>query len=41
MNGPEPSGRIDLLRAVPGLKWLLTRRWFQFAVVLPDRKSVV
>lgn len=36
MNGPEPSGRIDLLRAVPGLKWLLTRRWFQFAVVLPN-----
>ncbi len=36
MNGPEPAGRIDLLRAVPGLKWLLTRRWFQFAVVLPN-----
>lgn len=30
------SKRFDLLRAVPGLKWLLTRRWFQFAVVLPN-----
>jgi ferredoxin len=24
------------LEVVPGLKWLLTRRWFQFAVVLPS-----
>ncbi len=36
MSGPPPAGRTDLLRAVPGLKWLLTRRWFQFAVVLPN-----
>ena len=28
--------RIDLLRTVPGLRWLVTRRWFQFAVVLPN-----
>jgi polyferredoxin len=28
--------RIDLLRVVPGLRWLVTRRWFQFAVVLPN-----
>ncbi len=36
MSGPATSQRIDLLTAVPGLKWLLTRRWFQFAVVLPN-----
>ena len=30
------SHRIDLLRVVPGLRWLITRRWFQFAVVLPN-----
>jgi hypothetical protein len=36
MNDPPPANRIDLLRTVPGLKWLLTRRWFQFAVVLPN-----
>jgi len=36
MNGSPASKGIDLLRAVPGLKWLLTRRWFQFAVVLPN-----
>jgi len=35
MNEPA-ARRIDLLRTVPGLKWLLTRRWFQFAVVLPN-----
>ena len=28
--------RLDLLRLVPGLRWLVTRRWFQFAVVLPN-----
>jgi len=36
VSWPGPSSRIDLLRTVPGLKWLLTRRWFQFAVVLPN-----
>ena len=36
MSGPPGANRIDLLKAVPGLKWLLTRRWFQFAVVLPN-----
>ncbi len=28
--------RVDLLRAVPGIRWLVTRRWFQFAAVLPN-----
>ncbi len=36
MNRDSSSPRIDLLRRVPALKWLLTRRWFQFAVVLPN-----
>jgi len=36
MNGAAPGKRVDLLKVVPGLKWLLTRRWFQFAVVLPN-----
>ena len=35
-TGPSRPGRIDLLQKVPGLKWLVTRRWFQFAVVLPN-----
>ncbi len=29
-------GRIDLLRRFPPLDWLVKRRWFQFAVVLPN-----
>jgi polyferredoxin/plastocyanin len=36
----DPGGlrgaRIDLLRRFPALRWLVTRRWFQFAVVLPN-----
>jgi len=36
LNGSPQGNRVDLLQAVPGLKWLLTRRWFQFAVVLPS-----
>ncbi|MDP6722112.1 MAG: hypothetical protein QGF59_25840, partial [Pirellulaceae bacterium] len=28
--------RVDLLKVIPGLKWLVKRRWFQFAVVLPN-----
>lgn len=41
-SDPEPplahqgSGRIDLLQRFPWLRWLLSRRWFQFAVVLPN-----
>lgn len=34
--GSAAAGRIDLLQTVPGLRWLLTRRWFQFAVILPN-----
>lgn len=30
------GGRVDLLRWIPGLRWFVTRRWFQFAVVLPN-----
>ncbi len=33
---PSHSRRIDLLRKLPPLKWLVTRRWFQFAVILPN-----
>jgi hypothetical protein len=36
MSSSPPAKRVDLLETVPGLKWLLTRRWFQFAVVLPN-----
>jgi len=35
-NRTAPPRRIDLLNLVPGLRWLVTRRWFQFAVVLPN-----
>jgi polyferredoxin len=28
--------RLDLLRRLPWLEWLLRRRWFQFAVILPN-----
>ena len=28
--------RVDLLRLMPGLRWLGTRRWVQFGVVLPN-----
>ena len=39
--GPTPSEdsaggrRVDLLRLLPSLKWFVSRRWFQFAVVFP------
>ena len=33
---PTSGQRIDLLSTIPGLRWLVTRRWFQFAVVLPN-----
>jgi polyferredoxin len=36
VSAPAPARRVDLLKVIPGLKWLLTRRWFQFAVVLPN-----
>ncbi|MEW6457343.1 MAG: 4Fe-4S binding protein [Acidobacteriota bacterium] len=28
--------RIDLFKKIPALKWLCQRRWFQFAVILPN-----
>lgn len=28
--------RLDLLQALPPLKWLVRRRWFQFAIVFPN-----
>ncbi len=35
--GPKVrSGRIDLFLRFPRLRWLAERRWFQFAVVLPN-----
>lgn len=33
---PPAAWRLDLLRVVPGLKWLVTRRWFQFAMIFPN-----
>jgi len=39
--GPTPTEdsaggrRVDLLRLFPPLKWFVSRRWFQFAVVFP------
>ena len=39
--GPTPSEdsaggrRVDLLRLLPSLKWFVSRRWFQFAVIFP------
>ncbi len=32
----SPGFRLDLLERLPLLKWLVTRRWFQFAVILPN-----
>lgn len=32
----ESPGRIDVLRSVPPVRWLVKRRWFQYAVVLPN-----
>lgn len=32
----SPGFRLDLLERLPPLKWLVTRRWFQFAVILPN-----
>ncbi len=32
----SPGFRLDLLEHLPLLKWLVTRRWFQFAVILPN-----
>lgn len=36
MSDPATSRQVDLLQVVPGLKWLLTRRWLPFALVLPN-----
>ena len=36
---PEPereAWRLDLFQLSPALKWIAQRRWFQFAVVLPN-----
>jgi hypothetical protein len=36
---PEASDRgwrVDLLKLLPPLKWLVKQRWFQFAMVLPN-----
>jgi hypothetical protein len=35
------AGRLDLLRAVPLVSWLLRRRWFQFAFMLPGLAFLV
>ncbi|MGE5243591.1 MAG: 4Fe-4S binding protein [Betaproteobacteria bacterium] len=33
--GAPPRRRLDLLAAVPGLRWFVTQRWFQFAILFP------
>jgi Fe-S-cluster-containing hydrogenase component 2 len=33
---PPRGPRLDLLRLLPWLKWLVRRRWFQFALILPN-----
>ena len=33
---PAEPWRHDLLRRFPRLEWLVTRRWFQFAIVVPN-----
>lgn len=36
-QGPRDlSRRVDLLHVIPGLRWFVTRRWFQFAIVAPN-----
>ena len=37
----EKRRRIDLLGAFPWLRWLVTRRWFRFAVVVPNLLMLV
>ncbi len=33
--------RLDLFKVMPGLKWLLTRRWFQFGMILINLAALV
>ena len=35
-EGEATPWRMDLLLKFPSLKWLVSRRWFQFAVILPN-----
>lgn len=35
-HGGTVGRHVDLLQSIPGLRWLVTRRWFQFALVLPN-----
>lgn len=35
-SGASTGWRVDLLARFPALKWLVTRRWFQFAIILPN-----
>ena len=32
---PLSAWRVDLLKKVPGLNWMVRRRWLQFAIMLP------
>ena len=32
----KASGRVNLLAVFPWLKWLVTRRWFQFCAIVPN-----
>ena len=32
----RPARRVDLLAALPWLRWIVTRRWFPFAIVFPN-----
>jgi hypothetical protein len=35
-TGKHTGWRVDLLKLIPPLKWLVRQRWFQFAVILPN-----
>ena len=34
-RAPRPGRRLDLFATFPWLRWFVTRRWFQFAIVVP------
>ncbi len=35
-RGDSPPWRLDLFRRLPRLRWLATRRWFPFAIIVPN-----
>jgi len=35
-ESPKGPWRVDLLKLLPPLRWMVKQRWFQFAVILPN-----